>query len=318
MILLMMIALVQTAGRQDGTTAGALRNDGHHLPSDRPAVRPSATTDTVLAVSPGTRLTLESMNGDIVVKSWDRNQVRVQATHARRDQVLIHRAGAVLSIEAEGTHGPPDEVNFDLTVPAWMAVSLENLNGNIQVDGVRAAVEIANLNGDITVNGGAGSITLESTAGSITLNGGRGRIALDATGGNIVGRDLQGDLVVTAVSGHVALVDVDSKSVQVENVTGDVLYSGTIKDGGSYTLSTHSGEVYLGIPEGANATVATSVFSGEVRGGFPLPQTDRANRSERSYRFGNGSAAIELETFSGSIHLVRPAAIAERLARRRR
>ncbi len=301
-------------------TAAAPPNGERRVPSaERRAPGAEADTDTTFAVSPGTRLRLESMNGDISVKAWDRNQVRVQAVHSRRDQVRISLAGSVLRIEATGRFGPAAEADFDLTVPAWMGLTLEGLNGSIAVEGVRAPLEISTLNGDVTVAGGAETVKLASTAGGIRLSDARGRITLNGTSDEIVVSDIQGDLVVENISGDIILQNIVSRSVDVQSVSGSIWYDGTIQDGGRYGLYAHSGDIYLGVAEAINATFSLSVFSGRISPGFPLPGplTDdaRGMGQRRSYRMGNGSAAVEIEVFSGSIHLLRPAELAGRLSR---
>jgi len=52
-----------------------------------------------------------------------------------------------------------------------------------------------------------------------------------------------------------------------------------------------------------------------VRATFPLPQSERPSRRRQTFRLGSGSATVELETFSGSISLMRPAELTTRLDR---
>jgi DUF4097 and DUF4098 domain-containing protein YvlB len=272
------------------------------------------TADTTFPVSPGTRLRLETTQGDIIVRAWDRNQVRVQTTRSRRGGVEVRLSGRVLTIEGNDFFGSSNG-DYDITVPAWMALSLENMNGSVKVDGVRAPIEASTLSGDIQVNGGNESVHLEAMSGQIVLTGARGRIELSTASDNIIATDIQGDLDVEAVSGDVVLRNVDSKSVHLETVSGSVYYGGTIQSDGHYGFSAHSGNVYLGIAEGTNATISVEVFTGEVQAGFPLPMTEKGRGREQSFRLGNGGASVAIESFSGMVHLVRPADLATRLAR---
>jgi len=276
----------------------------------------SLPPDTTFAVPAGTRLRLELMNGSITVSAWDRNELRVQTVTSRRNDVRIRRSGSVVSIDVESDYGMPSRADITLTVPAWMGLSIDGMNTEVKVDGVRAPVEVETLNGDITVNGGTELIQLSSTSGKVTLTGARGRIELSTTAQDLIGTDLQGDVVVEAISGDVVLQNVDSKSVEVETVSGSVWFNGIIRDGGRYTLSAHSGKMIVGIPEGTNATITTSLFSGQVETSFPLTTSERTGRRSPTFRLGNGSAAMDLEAFSGTINLVRPAEFTARLARR--
>jgi hypothetical protein len=59
-------------------------------------IRQAVTTDTTLSVSPGTTLSLANLSGDIVVKVWDRNAVRVDAEHDKNDRfVAVNKEGTL-------------------------------------------------------------------------------------------------------------------------------------------------------------------------------------------------------------------------------
>jgi hypothetical protein len=102
-------------------------------------------TDTTFTVAQGTRLQVETQGGDITVRAWDRNQVRVQASHSRRTHVNIQSSGAVVILEAEAERGPANMVDYTLTVPAWMALNLEGMYSTIDVTGVRGTVTAETL-----------------------------------------------------------------------------------------------------------------------------------------------------------------------------
>ncbi|MGQ0701673.1 MAG: DUF4097 family beta strand repeat-containing protein [Gemmatimonadales bacterium] len=287
-------------------------------PPSRRAAEPSiADTDTILTVSPGTRLRLENMTGEITITAWDRNQVRIQASHGRSTRVEIRRAGAELSVEASGRFGPGGEVDYDITVPAWMPLRLTAMAGDITVTGTRAAIEAEAMAGDLTVTGGSETLKLGAMAGDLQVSGARGKLELSNMGGDILVEDFQGDLNVDAVSGDVILREIRTALAEVSTVSGDVMFDGAIQNGGRYALSSHSGDVVIGLAEGVNATVTAQWFNGDLRARFPLPQTESTGRRSQRFRFGNGSAIVELETFSGDVVLMRPAELAALLRERR-
>jgi len=272
-------------------------------------------TDTTISVSQGTRLRVENAGGDITVHAWDKNQVRIQASHNRRTHVDVKLIGAVLSLEASAEQGPANMVDYELTVPSWMPLKLGGMYATVNVDGSRASMEIETLDGDITVKGGAETVKLGSVQGKIVVSGVRGRLELNSVSEDVEASDIQGDIVAETVSGDIILRRIDAKSVEVETVSGELYYDGRILDAGHYSLLTHSGEIYFSVPEGSNASVATAIGSGDVEASFPLPASERPSRRRQTYRLGSGSAAVELETFSGDIHLMRPAEISGKLDR---
>lgn len=272
-------------------------------------------TDTTVNVTQGTRLSVENQGGDIIVKTWDKSQVRVQASHSRRTHVRISLGGAVLSLEAEADRGPSNMVDYELTVPTWMALNLEGMYAAVNVKGTRAPISVETLDGDITVEGGAENVKLASVQGRIMLTGARGRIELNTVSDDIEAAELQGDILAETVSGSITIARSEAKSVEIQTVSGELIYDGRIVDGGHYSLLTHSGNIAVSVLETTNATIATAIGSGDVRASFPLPASERPSRRRQTFRLGTGSATVELESFSGSINLLRPPELAARLDR---
>jgi hypothetical protein len=279
------------------------------------AMPQGSATDTTISVSQGTRLRIENQGGDIVVHTWERNQVRIQASHNRRTHVSARLSGAVLSLEAGADRGPANMVDYELTVPSWMPLKLGGMYATVTVDGSKAPIEIETLEGDITVKGGAELVKLGSVQGRIVASGVRGRLELNSVSEDVEASDIQGDIVAETVSGDLILRNIVAKSVEVESVSGELYFDGRVMDGGRYSLLTHSGEIFFSVAEGTNATISTAIGSGEVRASFPLPASERPSRRRQTYRLGNGSATVELETFSGDIQLMRGPELSLRLDR---
>jgi DUF4097 and DUF4098 domain-containing protein YvlB len=99
---------------------------------------------------------------------------------------------------------------------------------------------------------------------------------------------------------------IESDDVRAETTSGGVFFDGTIVDGGRYTLSTHSGDVVVAMQEGVNGTFSVSTFSGNLDTAFPVTVTGTRRRGRPfSFTLGDGSARVELQSFSGDIELTR-------------
>jgi hypothetical protein len=149
-------------------------------------------TDTTFAVTQGTRLRVDNQGGDIVIRAWDRNQVRVQAAHSRRARVLVKLSGAVLTLETRAERGPPSMADYEISAPAWMPLHLGGMYANVTVEGSRAPIEVETLEGDITVKGGAETVKLTSIQGRISVSGVRGRLELNSVSEDVEVSDIQG------------------------------------------------------------------------------------------------------------------------------
>ncbi|HSL68980.1 MAG TPA: DUF4097 family beta strand repeat-containing protein [Longimicrobiales bacterium] len=264
-------------------------------------------TDTTVSVRPNARLELENdFGGSIAVKTWDRNQVRVQASHGRRDEVRVSANTSVVRIEAEGRVGPARVVDYVLTVPRSMSLDLSGTNTSIDIDGVQGEIEAETVQGDVSVSGGSGRIRLESVQGQILLSNARGRIDVSTVNRGIHLVDVVGDVTAETVNGAIVLDRVQATTVDAATVNGLIVYNGTIRDRGNYMLSTHNGGIWVIVPEGTNATVNVSTFNGELDSSFNVALKQTTNRREFSFVLGNGSAQLDLETFGGDVRLRRP------------
>jgi DUF4097 and DUF4098 domain-containing protein YvlB len=269
-------------------------------------------TDTTVSVSAGTRLSVQSLQGDVVVRAWDRNQVRIQASHSSRTQIEARVSESVLRLEPKG-RGMAGAwgglVDYELTVPVAMAIELQGMGGDVRIEGTRGDVSVNNIEGNITVQGGGGSLTLVTVNGAVSVTGARGRVEARSVSEDVELTDVQGDVTVETVSGDLRMTRIDARRVEAQTVSGDVTFEGAIRPDGNYALLTHSGDITIAMPEAVSATIRTAVASGDVGASFTLPEAERATRSRKTFRLGGGGATIEIETFSGDIQLVRPGEI---------
>jgi DUF4097 and DUF4098 domain-containing protein YvlB len=270
------------------------------------ALTPPQQIDTTLNVGRGQRLDVNAFGGDITVRAWNRNSVRVEASTSGRDRVEVSSSATAVAVRTQGRHGPASEIELRISAPPWMALTLSGVNTSMKVEGSRAPVSVETVEGEVDVSGGEGLISLRSVQGSITLRGAKGRISVNSVNEDVEVTNSSGDVVAQTVNGEIALQLVDAGSVDASTVNGDIWYSGPIRAGGRYALSTHNGDLSLTVAEGTSASVAVSTFSGEFESEFPVPL--RGTRKGKGFNFtlGSGSAQVTLESFQGTIELVRP------------
>jgi len=262
--------------------------------------------DTTFNVDRSQRLDVNSYAGEITVRVWNRNAVRVEASTPDQDRVEISSSVTSVSVRTHGRRGPPEEVELRISVPPWMRLSVSGVNTNVKVEGIRAPISVETVEGEVDVSGGESLISLRSVQGSVKLRGARGRISVNSVNEDVEVSNSSGDLVAQTVNGEISLQVVDAPSVDANTVNGDISYSGPIRSGGRYALSTHNGDISLTIAEGTSASVAISTFSGEFESEFPVPLRGTRKGKGFSFTLGSGSAQVTLESFQGTIRLVRP------------
>src|SRR5262245_49683929 len=92
-------------------------------------------TDTTITVKSGTRLVVDNFAGSIVVGTWSKNAIRIQAEHSRRAQLDIEQGVARLDVSAHGKWGEPTFADFTITVPTGTALELSGIDTDIEVQG---------------------------------------------------------------------------------------------------------------------------------------------------------------------------------------
>jgi len=263
-------------------------------------------TDTTIAVPAGASLSVNNFGGSIVVHAWTQNRVKVHAEHGSRGSIEASLAGSTLTLRAGSRHGAPSVVDFDITVPQDMALTLSGTYTEIEVDGVRGAINAETVDGSIDVTGGSGIITLHSVQGSVTLADATGRVEVNSINESVELSNVSGQIKAETTNGNMTLMGIKSSSVEAITINGDVEYDGTITDGGTYSLSSHNGDITVSVPEGANVTLSVATANGDIDASFALPFRGTREKHRYTFKLGSGSARMEAESFQGDINLRRP------------
>jgi DUF4097 and DUF4098 domain-containing protein YvlB len=261
--------------------------------------------DTTFAVNPDAVLIVRNHAGETIIRTWSRNEVRVQASYSSEDRINVQQSESAVRIRSETRHGHPEEVDYEITVPSSMAVDLWGLETDISVDGARGGVKAETLGGDVEVSNAAGEMSLRSVDGEITVMRSQGSLEANGADGDITVQDFEGDIFVESIDGEVILEGITSSRVEAKSVDGAVSYDGTISDNGRYKLTSHDGDVIVSIPGDANANVSVATFDGEFEAEFPVRIESAEGQRKLNFVLGNGGARLELHSFDGDIRLER-------------
>ena len=273
--------------------------------------------DTTIAAERSQRLLVNAYGGHVTVRSWNRNAVRVEATASGSNRVEVSSSASAMSVRTQGRHGPPTNTALRISVPVWMALSLSGVHTNATIQGTRAPISVETVEGEVNVTGGDGLISLRSVQGSVSLHGARGRISVNSVNEDVRVSNSTGEIMAETVNGEIALEGVDAPTVDASTVNGDISYAGPIRNGGRYALSTHNGDITLTVADGASANVAVSTFNGEFESEFPVPLSGTRKGKGFNFTLGSGSAQVTLESFQGTIQLVRPGSAKDKERRER-
>jgi DUF4097 and DUF4098 domain-containing protein YvlB len=265
-------------------------------------------TDQTVQVAKGTKLDVNNFAGDVNIKVWDKDAVRVEVNNSDRETVDIKQSEQTLTIRSRSLRGGrPRSLDYTISVPSWMAINVAGTYADVTMEGVGADVSVETTHGDVKVRGGSGFVSLKSVQGEIALEKAKGRIEVRAVNEGIRLADINGDLSAESTNGSIILDRIDSGNVDLYTVNGNISYDGAIKDKGLYRLTTHNGLIAMPIADKANATLTVRTYNGGFRSTFQLAGDDAQKRGKRfTVTLGNGSAHVELESFGGTIALRRP------------
>jgi DUF4097 and DUF4098 domain-containing protein YvlB len=262
-------------------------------------------TDTVITVQPGTRLDVDAFQGEVVVQTWARNEMRIVAHHSSRTHIGISQSSSVVRLRPRSARGVAN-IDVEVTVPVGTDVDIKGTYVGADLKGELGEVRVETVHGELTVAGATGFVHLYSVQGDLELLDVIGDVNAYSTNGSIRMSAVTGSVRADATNGVIILTDIRSSQVEATTVNGAVRFEGMIEDGGRYKLSTHSGDVIVAVPENINAAISVATFSGNFDAGFPITLTETWSQGKQfSFTVGNGSARIDLESFSGDIALRR-------------
>ncbi len=285
----------------------------------------SPKSDQTVDVTKGTRLVLSNNAGEVVVRSWERDQVRIQAAHGARETITAETTDMTLRIRtqrATGSRGPGGLVDYQVTVPRWMPVNLSGTYLDATIEGTTAEVTVETVHGNARVVGGTGAVSLRSVEGVITVDKASGRVQATTVNEGIRITNSTGEISAETTNGNIFIDNAQTSNLEAFTVNGEVTFNGTIRDNGVYRLGTHNGDIRVGLGAANNATIFVRTFQGDFAADFPVQLPEGQNPRSGSKRFnftiGSGSARIELQSFGGDIVLARKTITSREEERRRR
>jgi len=278
------------------------------------------------------RVSISNISGSITVTATSGDEMSIDAVkRARGDRSSLGRVNIIVEehpgrVDIRSDYGRPpfpdrlfrdDNVAVDYTVVVPVGASLEvnSISGRIKVDGVRGNTRMGSVSGNISSSNTPNVEYLRTVSGEVDLASisHDGSLSVSSVSGNL---DLNGvkarSLDLSTVSGEIRLRDAVVERLSAKGVSGGLEYAGMLVRNGRYEVNSHSGNVRFTLADATGFELNASSFSGSVRSDFQMTiGGDRSqdigarrgrprNESVRA-TFGDGSASLNLRTFSGNI-----------------
>jgi DUF4097 and DUF4098 domain-containing protein YvlB len=274
---------------------------------------PFSTTEKL---SSGGRVTLETFNGPIEIRGWDREEASIEVVkYASRQETLslmdvdVVADGSALRVRVRRPEGNCNcGASLSLRLPSKIiledartsngALTLESLEGSGRATTSNGAVKVWDVAGDWTLRTSNGAVELDKLSGSVTARTSNGRIRLSGVHG-------RADVETSNGSIDADIPEPQSGAPFVfRSSNGSVTVKLHRWANNPLRVSTSNASITLALPEGVNADVRATTSNGRVTSDFEVSAREFGkNRLEG--RLGAGGERIELTSSNGSIRLVR-------------
>jgi hypothetical protein len=198
-----------------------------------------------------------------------------------------------------------EESHLEFRLPAGARISVMTLSADVLAEGLTGQLDIETISGDIDLAGDLSTIDIESVSGTIEIHASAGHLSITSISGDVRLAAERGALDLETVSGDARVVLDQCERLQCQTVSGDLRLSVGLEPDGECEISSHSGNVVLELPEGIDAELSITTFSGDIDTelGDPVRIRRRPGGREMHLILGEGSARVDITTFSGEVDL---------------
>ena len=288
-----------------------------------------------LKIGSSGELDVSNIAGDIVVTRGSGSEATIEivktarartAEDARQMLGLVQVEVAERSSRAEvKTRYPSSEergrrrnlnvsVAYTISTPAETRITAQSISGNIKVSEINGDLSLESISGAIDIVN-AGRITAaKSISGNVTILDSKleGPVDAGSVSGAVALRRVQARrLSLNSVSGNVIVENSTAERMEAQTMSGDVDFQSGLSGSGRYELKSHSGDVRVTLSGNTGFELEANSWSGSVQAQIPnftnRSEPGDGRRARRTLRgtFGDGSAILDITTFSGDVIVTR-------------
>ena len=298
--LLLCIALMSEGHSQD------LRKDGRYWVGE---------VTKAFAVKSGGTLIMDEVQGDVIIRTWDKNEVNIH--ELKRMDIFTKEEAEAAMRESETGYvqqgntirigGPAFErrwiqSRFEISVPVEFNCDIETRGGDVFVTDLHGSFDASTGGGDIEIASIDGRVDVKTGGGDIDISGTTQRVKARTGGGDVEITDSQGEVDVSTGGGDVTVTRTKDR-VEVQTGGGDVDIKETQGDvyvstgGGEIEIQDATGDVNVRTGGGEiEIRNVTGNFDATTGGGSIHSRTIKGSLSVQT-----GGGDIEMEDVQGAI-----------------
>ncbi len=291
-------------------------------PVPPPEIYAGTNSESSIKVDPSINISLCVTQGNVKVNGWNRDEIRVFVVDSGSFAFKVLQKSPktdapvwvmIVAAESKPKQASPNECLFgdiEIDAPINATINIKGQEVTTQIDSVRR-VNVRSIGGNISARNVSNGVTASAGQGDITVEGSQGAMLLESTTGNIVvfeaGPSEIGDIFKARTQGGtVSMQALDYRQLEVNSISGSVVYIGRVLSGGTYGFGTTNGSIRVTLPQNSAASLSASYGFGSFNSDLPIKITTE-NISEGPVKsiIGSlgegGDALLKLTTNNGNI-----------------
>ncbi len=251
-----------------------------------------------------------NVRGEINVRGWDRDEVRVQGElDDLAEELVFEVQGKRVLVEVRL---PGKGVNWgdgsDLTidVPRFARVDVKAVSADVEAKSVFGGLRVRTVSGDVNASDLDGQLIVNTVSGEIEIRDARGDGKIKTVSGEI---DIEGgcdSLVLDTVSGEIDVDLMAFSSLRVTAINGDVDMEGELRNSGEIDMNSVNGDLKLELRAPVDAIISVMTGpGGDIKNSITdtMPKERFPASKELETVAGDGGGRIKLRTVNGDIEI---------------
>ncbi|MFY2762935.1 DUF4097 family beta strand repeat-containing protein [Arenimonas sp. MALMAid1274] len=276
--------------------------------------------DQTRPLAPTGQVSVDNLKGRIVVRGWDRPEVKLtgslgegveklEITGDANDLRIVvrypKRGGGWFGWG--GNDGGAEPTQLELRVPRGASLSVDSVSADVEVSEVAGRkLSVDSVSGDVRARAvKPGEASFDSVSGDLDLEVDSRNVRVDSISGDIVlkGR-LTGQISLETVSGDALVVAGMVDRLALSTVSGDGQLTAGMTASASILADSVSGDLTLDLPADTSARLRVETFSGGISSPVGKVRTEEYGPGKHlDARLGEGGGDIRLESFSGDVRI---------------
>ncbi len=270
--------------------------------------------DKSLPVKAGVSVLVRNIAGSVKILGWSKDEVHVSGALTDGTSLDFHPVGDGVEIRVIYPQNSYNHAQADLSisVPATSRLSVNTVSADIEAKNLTGSQKLESVSGAVKLDSQSADINAQSVSGEVDINGSAegAHVSAHSVSGDVKISHAFGDLQAESVSGTVKVFNQSQLSwARLNSTSGNEDFVAVLSKGGSYTLNSVSGNIFISFPATPDARFDISSFSGGIDNSFgPKAQStsEYGPGKELHFTSGSGSAQVNVRTMSGNISLRTP------------